>query len=505
MHRSRLTPRAIVQRAGLVGGPVLAGVCYLLLPEQYWDAAGEQMIDFTLEGRVTLAVMTWMAVWWLTEAIDISATALLPIPLLPLMGAASVVEATAPYAHPLIFLLLGGFLVALSMQRWGLDRRIALITLRLVGDRPTNMIAGLMMATAFLSMFVSNTATTAMMLPIGLSVIALLRRGNGEDAAGPGSGNFALCMMLGIAYAASIGGVGTKIGTPPNGFVLGFVEDNYGHEIDFASWLKLALPLVVVFLPITWLVLTRFVYPVPAARIEGARDLVRQAYEGLGAVKPGEWVTLIVFAATALAWITRPILARWIPGLSNNGDTVIAMVAAVLLFLIPVNARRREFAMNWQTAQKAPWGILILLGGGLSLAAAVRRNGVAELFGNQVSALGDVPPVVLVLAVTALVIFLTELTSNTATTATLVPILAALAPGLGVHPYLLVFPAAIAASCAFMLPVATPPNAIVFGSGYLTIPQMCKAGLWLNLIGILLITGLAYAVIVPQLGLEAAR
>ncbi|MHC4099740.1 MAG: SLC13 family permease [Planctomycetota bacterium] len=496
MTRAILRPRAVVQWVGLAGGPVLGGVCYLLLPEQYRDVASDQIVAFSREGRVTLAVMAWMAVWWLTEAIDISATALLPIPLLPLLGAASVGEATAPYAHPLIFLFLGGFLVALSMQRWGLDRRIALITLRLVGDRPTNMVAGFMLATAVLSMFVSNTATTAMMLPIALSVIVLLGRGTGESDA-PGSSNFALCMMLGIAYAASIGGIGTKIGTPPNGFVLGFVEDNYGHEIDFATWLTVGLPLVVVFLPITWLLLTRFVYPVPPARIEGARALVHGAYEGLGAVKPGEWVTLIVFAATALAWITRPILARWVPGLN---DSVIVMVAAVLLFMIPVSARRREFTMNWQTAQKAPWGILILFGGGLSLAAAVRRNGVAELIGNQVSALGDVPPIVLVLAVTALVIFLTELTSNTATTATLVPILAALAPGLGVHPYLLIFPAAIAASCAFMMPVATPPNAIVFGSGYMTIPQMCKAGLWLNLIGIGLITALAGWVIMPLLG-----
>jgi sodium-dependent dicarboxylate transporter 2/3/5 len=497
MHGPRLTPRAIVQWAGLAGGPLLAGVCYVLLPQQYRDVAGGEMVEFSRQGRVTLAVMSWMALWWLTEAIDISATALLPILLLPLLGAASVGEATAPYAHPLIFLFLGGFLVALSMQRWGLDRRIALITLRLVGDRPTNMIAGVMLATALLSMFVSNTATTAMMLPIALSVIALLRRGDGENPQGAGSANFALCMMLGIAYAASIGGIGTKIGTPPNGFLLGFVEDNYGHEIDFATWLVVGLPLVIVFLPLTWLLLTRLVYPVPPARIEGARELVHGAYEGLGAVKAGEWATLIVFMATALAWITRPILAPWMPGLN---DTVIVMVAAVLLFLIPVNVRRREFVMNWQTAQRAPWGILILFGGGLSLAAAIRRNGVAELIGNQVSALGDVHPVLLVLAVTALVIFLTELTSNTATTATLVPILAALAPGLGVHPYLLIFPAAIAASCAFMMPVATPPNAIVFGSGYISIPQMCKAGLWLNLIGIGLITALAYWVIVPLMG-----
>ncbi len=481
--------RTAIRWAGLVGGPVLAVVCGALLPDSYTDPATGSVIEFTPAGRATLAVMAWMATWWLTEAIDISATALLPIAMLPLLGAATIREATAPYAHPLIFLFLGGFLLALAMQRWGLDRRIALITLRLVGDRPMNMVAGVMGATAVLSMFVSNTATAAMMLPIALSVVRLLR----EKA------NFALCMMLGIAYAASIGGIGTKIGTPPNGIVLGFVKDTYGVEIDFATWLRVGLPLVVVFLPLTWLLLTRVIYPVPGTHIEGARELIAREYEQLGPVKPGEWAVFIVFTCTALLclWITRPWLAPYVPGLSDSG---IVMVAAVVLFVIPVEPRQRTFVLDWETARRVPWGILILFGGGLSLAAAVQVNGVAELLGSQVAAF-DVPPVVLVLLVTSLVIFLTELTSNTATTATLVPILAALAPGLGVSPSLLIFPAAIAASCAFMMPVATPPNAIVFGSGHVTIPQMCKAGLWLNLIGIGLITLLTFLVIEPQLTL----
>ncbi len=476
----------MVQWAGLVGGPALAGVCYLVLPESYRDGTGE-LVEFTTSGRATLAVMTWMALWWLTEAIDISATALLPIALLPTIGAATIGEATAPYADKLIFLFLGGFLLALSMQRWGLDRRIALFTLRFTGDRPAGIVAGIMLATAGLSMFVSNTATAAMMLPIALSVVALLHRDNRVD-------NFAICMMLGIAYAASIGGIGTKIGTPPNGLVLGFIEQNLGRSIGFVEWLVVAMPLVVVFLPLTWLLLTRVLYPVPLTRIAGARDLIRDEYGRLGPMQPGEWVTLIVFMLTACAWITRPWL---LPGLSDSG---IVIIASVMLFVLPVNVRERTFTMNWETAKKVPWGILILFGGGLSLAAAVKANGVAEFIGTGVTAFGGaVPAVVLVLVVVATVIALTELTSNTATTATLVPILAALAPGLGVSPYLLIVPAAMAASCAFMLPVATPPNAIVFGSGYLTIPTMCKAGLWLNLIGIVLITALAFAVIAPRL------
>ncbi len=499
--------------AGLFAGPLLALLCYALLPSEYLPAPGRDPVELTSACRVTLSMMTWMAVWWLTEAIDLSATALLPLVLLPVFGASGIDDAARPYAHPLIFLFLGGFLLALAMQRWGLDRRIALVTLRLVGDRPMGIVGGIMLATAVLSMFVSNSATAAMMLPIALSVVALLERsgaGRAPAPQAPGRNNFAVCMMLGIAYAATIGGIGTKIGTPPNGIVIGFIEDTYGEQIDFARWLLVGMPVMIVFLPAAWLLLTRVLSPVPRARIEGARELIASEYAALGPANRGERATFIVFLLTALAWMIRPILADGIgegpdrilpplvPGLSDTG---IAMTAALLLFVIPVDVRRREFVLDWETARRVPWGILILFGGGLSLAEAVNANGVAELIGSRVSGLGqDVPPLVVVLVVVTMVIFLTELTSNTATTATLVPVLAAIAPGLGVHPYLLIVPAAIAASCAFMLPVGTPPNAIVFGSGHLTIPQMCKAGLWLNLIGIALITALAFLVIGPALG-----
>jgi sodium-dependent dicarboxylate transporter 2/3/5 len=487
----------------LLAGPLVAVVAYVLLPDSYPDAQGA-LVELGGAGRATLSVMAWMAVWWLTEAIDLSATALLPLVLFPLLGIADVRAAATPYANPLIFLFLGGFVLARAMQRWGLDRRIALVTLRLVGAEPARMVGGFMLGTAVLSMFVSNTATAAMMLPIGLSVIGLVRP-ESDDA---GSANFPVCLMLGIAYAASIGGTGTIIGTPPNAFLVGFVRDSidpaYRMEISFARWLAVGLPLVAVFLPLVWLLLTRVLFPVARVSIEGGGAFVRDELRKLGPASRGEWTSGIVFLATALVWILRPVLADLetaggrhpLGGLTDAG---VAMTAALVLFVLPVDWRRGRFAMDWPTARGLPWGILLLFGGGLSLASAVQSTGVAEFLGSRVGVLPHLPPLVLVLAVATLVIFLTELTSNTATTATLLPILAALAPGLGTHPYVLIVPAALAASCAFMMPVATPPNAIVFGSHLVTLPQMCRAGLWLNLVGIVLVTLLTFAVVGPVL------
>ena len=356
-----------------------------------------------------------------------------------------------------------------------------------------------MIGTAVLSMFVSNTATVAMMLPVALSIIRL----SGATDRGPRD-RFGPCLMLAIAYAASIGGVGTIIGTPPNAFLIGFVRDTiqapYRMEISFARWMAVGLPLVAVFLPLAWLLLTRVLYPLRDETIEGGAALVRAELAKLGRPGSGERVTLCVFVLTASAWMLRPLLMRLGGPLAGLSDAGVAMSAALLLFVLPVDWRRAKFAMNWQTAKRLPWGILLLFGGGLSLAAAIQSTGVAEFIGSLVGALPRLPPALLVLIVATLVVFLTELTSNTATTATLLPIVAALAPGLGVHPYLLVVPTALAASCAFMMPVATPPNAIVFGSGQVTLPQMVRAGLWLNLISIVLITLLTLAVVRPVLG-----
>jgi sodium-dependent dicarboxylate transporter 2/3/5 len=453
-----------------------------------------------------------MAVWWMTEAIPIYVTSLLPLTVLPFFRADTMRDAAAPYAHELIYLFMGGFIVALSMERWGLHKRFAFGALRIVGTKPHRIVGGFMLATAIMSMCVSNTATTIMMLPIALSVIALVFRKSTDktidkiqtlsDVMGH---NFALCLLLGIAYAASIGGIGTLIGTPPNLFLASFIEDQLGREISFVRWMGVGLPLVAVFLPIVWLLLTRVLYPIRIEQIEGGTALIREGYKDLGQMKRGEWMTLMVFGFAAVSWIARPLLAKLtIGGVQPFGgltDPGIAMIAALALFVIPVDRKKHEFVMNWETAVKLPWGILVLFGGGLSLAAAIKNNGVGELIGNQVAGFTGFPVVVLILLVTAMMIFLTELTSNTATTATLVPILAAVGPGLGLSPYMLIVPAAIAASCAFMLPVATPPNAIIFGSGYVRIDQMVKAGFWLNLIGVLLVTILTYAIVIPVLGL----
>lgn len=526
--------KTTVQWIGLIAGPLLAFLLYSLLPHAYENGAGET-IEFSNAGRATMALAAWMAIWWMTEAVELYATALLPLVALPMTGASAVREAAAPYAHELIFLFMGGFLIALAMQRWGLHKRLALKALRAAGDHPAGIVACFMGVTAFFSMWVSNTATAVMMLPIALSIIALVEQvepgsvgggvGNGgaggtggpggtATTANGGSGNgesesktrphFALCLLLGIAYAASIGGIGTIIGTPPNVFLASFIQSSLGEEISFVRWMGVGLPLVAVFLPLAWLLLTRVLYPVRGERIEGSREVTERAYRELGAMSRGERVVMAVFLLAALSWITRPLLVRVQVGdlhpLAGLSDPVIAMVAALALFVVPVDVKRRVFVMNWDTAVKLPWGILLLFGGGLSLAAAIRANGVGEYIGHQLAFLSGIPTLLLVMAVIALVIFLTELTSNTATTATFIPILAALSPVFDLHPYMLIVPAAIAASCAFMLPVATPPNAIVFGSGHVTIQQMIRAGFWLNLTGVVLITLLVYTVMMRMLG-----
>jgi sodium-dependent dicarboxylate transporter 2/3/5 len=509
--------RARIQWTGLFAGPLLGALCFLSLPHEYRDAS-QQIVPFSPAGRATLSVMVWMGTWWLSEAINISATALLPLALFPLLGISDMESTAAPYANPLIFLFMGGFLLALSMERWDLGKRIALLTLTCFGPRPVFMVAGFMIVTAVFSAFMSNTATTAMMLPIAIGVLGLVEKDDGQPLDEPGerpmgqfgpTSNLAMCLMLGIAYAASVGGVATIIGTPPNVFLVGFLEKTiatpYRTDISFARWLLVGVPLTAVFLPIILVLLTRVLFPVGLSPIVGGRELIRAELQSLGPPNRGQWITSVVFLITATLWITRPWLTQLGWGSGSNAvrplagltDPGIAMTAALVLFVIPVDRKSRTFVLDWATARRLPWGILVLFGGGLSLALAVENNSVAEFIGSYTTSLAGVPDVVLVVLVAALVIFLTELTSNTATTAALLPVLAAVAPAVSVHPYLLVFPAAIAASCAFMLPVATPPNAIVFASGHVTLPQMARAGIWLNLIGIAVITALTFLVIKP--------
>jgi solute carrier family 13 (sodium-dependent dicarboxylate transporter), member 2/3/5 len=459
---------------GLNAGPVVFGILLLLVPPPQ---------GMSLEAWRTAATAVLMAIWWTTEAIPIPVTALLPLALFPLLGVATITEAAAPYASPIIFLFLGGFVIALALQRSGLHRRLALTIIRAVGNRPVNLVAGFMLATAFLSMWVSNTATVALMLPVALSVIGL------AQSAGNGDPRLPVAMLLGIAYAASIGGVGTLIGTPPNALLAGFMSSTYGVQIGFAQWMLLGVPLVAVALPACWLLLVRVVFPLRNDPITGGRRMIRHELQSLGRLSRAEFVVGGVTTLVALAWIFQPALSDLAPGLSDAG---IAIGGVLLLFLVPIRVRRLEFAIGGRDLDRLPWGVLLLFGGGLSLAGAIQATGLADWVNQSLGGLHALPILVVSLVVTTVIIFLTEFTSNTATAAAFLPVAASLALGMGVSPMLLAIPTAIGASCAFMMPVATPPNAIIFGSDQVGIRQMMRAGFWLNLLLIGLINAAVF-------------
>ena len=472
---------------GLIGGPILAFSVALAVPIEITGIDGSPLI-LGIAGKVTAGLAVWMAAWWLTEAISIYATALLPLAILPLTGAQSIGTTANAYAHPLMFLFLGGFILALALEHWHLHKRFALFILRIVGTQPRRLVAGFMIASATMSMWITNTATTIVMLPIALSVLAM-------QPETPWKSRFSMCLLLGVAYSASIGGIGTIVGTTPNMFAASFIENELGQAIGFGQWMMIGVPLVVIFVPIVWWLMTHILLPLPRDQERDQPGNHQSDYPLLD-ISPDPWtrgavLTLIIFAATALAWIGRPLLVK-IPIFAHLTDAGIAIISALLLFVIPVSIREKRFLMDWATAIKVPWGVLLILGGGLCLAGAIRENGVAELLALQITAMGQMPPLVMTLVVVSLMMFLTELTSNVATTTALIPIVAAIAMALGMEPLKLVIPATMAASCAFMLPVATPPNAIVFGSGLITIPAMARVGFWLNLTGILIVSTLCY-------------
>ena len=460
---------------GLIGGPIFGLLIYFLVPESF-VGLDNNPVSIGHAGKLTAALACWMAVWWLGESIPIYATAMLPLAVLPLGGARTMKETALGYAHPLIFLFIGGFMLALALERWQLHKRFALMVLRLIGTSPVRLVGGFMFVCATMSMWITNTATTLVMLPIALSVIRIY------ESQFPEKKNLALCLLLGIAYSASIGGIGTIVGTVPNIFTVSFLESEMDIQVSFLQWMKIGVPVVVIFVPIVWLMLTRFIYPLDNEAID----------ESVLDTKPEPWnngskLTLMIFFLTAFCWMFRPLLIK-IDALQHLSDGGIAVIAALLLFIIPSNIKEKEFLIDWETAVRIPWGIVILLGGGISLATAISGNGVSELLASNLSGLEGIHPLLMSLAVVTLIIFLTEMTSNVATTTALIPMFAAMAVGLGIAPITIIIPATIAASCAFMLPVATPPNAIVFGSGLLHIPQMAKAGIWLNIIGIFIVT-----------------
>lgn len=468
------------------------------------------------DARIVGGLAILMAVWWTTEAVPLPVTSLLPIVILPLLTARTVPEATTPYANPIVFLFVGGFLIAIAMQKWNLHRRIALLTLRRVGTHPRRIVLGMMIATAFLSMWVSNTATTLMMLPIGLSVLALVvensDRIGGRESAGsmteqirngtpisevirvPDVRKFGVGLVLAIAWSATIGGLGTLLGSPPNAIVAGYISDELGRKIGFLEWMMLGVPIVIVFTFLAWVLIVRVLFRFQLDEVPGGKQLINDEIAKLGPTSQGEKTVLAVFLLAAFFWIVPGLLSgigdlgERMPWLGIFDDTVVAIGAGILLFLLPGD-KKGTMTLEWKDAEKGlPWGVLLLFGGGLSLAGAVAATGLDAWFGEQVSGLGALPIVLLIGVVVVLVLFLTEITSNTATAATFIPILGGVAIGVGVDPMTLLIPAALAATCAFMLPVGTPPNAIVFASGQVKIIEMVRGGLVLNIVGAILIT-----------------
>ncbi len=445
----------------------------------------------------TAAVAILMATWWIGEAIPIYVTALVPIVLFPILGIASIGDTTAPYANPLIFLFMGGFIIAIAMQNWNLHKRIALRIVNFVGVKPSSIIIGFIIASAFLSMWVSNTATALMMLPIAISVLKFVEK-KSDGTTAPVT-NFEIVLVLAIAYACNIGGIATLIGTPPNALLAGYLLESYNVEISFVKWMMVGVPLVLVMLPIMYILLSKFIYPITLKELPGGKNVISNQLRALGEISTSETRVAIVFTCTAMFWIFRPLLEGVLPGLSDAG---IAISAGVVLFLIPSGEKPGEKLIIWEDMKELPWGILILFGGGLSLAMAITTSGLATSIGQAVSGLEALPLLLLILIVILIVVFLTEITSNTATAAAFLPILASVAIGIGQDPMLFILPAAIAASCAFMLPVATPPNAIIYGSGKVTIPQMAKAGVWLNIIVSVLLTLASYTLFAYVFGIE---
>ncbi|MEM6643491.1 MAG: DASS family sodium-coupled anion symporter [Bacteroidota bacterium] len=465
---------ALRQKIGLAGGPLLFALILTFYP----------FADLNSAANAVLATAVWMAVWWLSEAVPIAVTALLPIALLPLSGGAEIEQTTAAYGDKMLFLFLGGFIIAIAMQKWNLHRRIALYIISKIGVRSDGILLGFMLSTGLLSMWISNTATTLMMITIGAALIKQIK----EVDKGKGS-EFFKPLLLGIAFSASIGGVATLVGTPTNPIFAAIASSLYGENISFISWMTFALPFAVAMLFICWMILTRGVFKCHSA-IPMGKDVVVNELEKLGKIGAEERAVAFVFSLTALLWILRSsVLTQILPGIN---DTVIAICAAVSLFVIPSKKEGSWGLLTWEEAAQLPWGVIILFGGGLALAAAFQSSGLAEWIGSKLTTIGSLPLIAAILIVALATNFLTEVTSNVATASILLPVLASLAEAIGLHPYFLMVPATMAASCAFMLPIATGPNAIAFSVGEIQIKDMVRAGIWLNLISSVLISLLVY-------------
>ncbi|WP_298782111.1 DASS family sodium-coupled anion symporter [uncultured Polaribacter sp.] len=469
------------KKIGLLLGPILFFLIQFL-----------PIILVSEKADSVIAVAIWMVIWWITETVNISVTALLPLILFPLLKVMPIADVGANYGSPIIFLFFGGFVLALALEKVNLHKRIALTIVKLTGTTPNKVILGFMIATAFMSMWISNTASTVVMLPIAISVIRLLIKD--EDGFTKADKNFALAIMLGIAFSANAGGIATVIGTPPNSVLIGLLENQYNIQISFLTWMSFGLPFSIIMLLAVYFVLVKWFFPCKDILFTSSTNIINEELQKLGKISREEKRVLTIFAITVSLWITRTIINKLFPGLKLT-DTVISLIGAVSLFAIPMNFKKDSFILQWKDTEKLAWGILILFGGGLALAKGMASSGLVSLITDIISA-GNFNILFTVSLLIVLMLFMTELMSNVALVAVLAPVVAGIAIGLDIPILNLLIPVTMASSCAFMLPMATPPNAIVFASGYVKVNQMVRAGIVLNLIAVGLLI-LYYQFVIP--------
>ncbi len=435
------------------------------------------------DADAVIAVAVWMILWWITEAVSISVTALLPLILFPLLKIMSIEEVGADYGSPIIFLFFGGFILALALEKVNLHRRIALSIIKITGTSPNKVVLGFMIATAVLSMWISNTATAVLMLPIALSVIGLLV--NDDDGFTKNDRNFALSVMLGIAFSANAGGIATVIGTPPNSVMIGLLENEYNIEISFLKWMIIGVPFSAAMIAISYVVLVKWLYPSRQLKFSASRNVINEELRKLGPMSGKEKMVLVIFAVTVFLWIFRTVINEIFPALKLN-DTIISMAAAIAMFSLPYNLKKGDFIIEWKDTQKLAWGILILFGGGLALAKGMSVSGIVDVVANTIAS-SEITVLFTAVLLITLMLFMTELMSNVALVAVLAPVVAGIAIGLEIPILYLLIPVTMASSCAFMLPMATPPNAIVFASGYIKVHEMARVGFFLNIIAVLIL------------------
>jgi len=469
------------KKLGLLLGPLL----FLIIVNLPFILVSEK-------GDAVIAIALWMVIWWITETVHIAVTALLPLIFFPLLKVMEIADVGANYGSPIIFLFFGGFVLALALEKVNLHKRIALTIIKYTGTTPNKVILGFMIATAFMSMWISNTASTVVMLPIAISVIKLLI----DDADGftIGDKNFALSIMLGIAFSANAGGIATVIGTPPNSVLIGLLENEYNIEISFLTWMSFGLPFSIIMVGLVYVVLVKWMFPCNDIQFASSTNLISEELKKLGKISKEEKRVLTIFAITVFLWITRTLINKIFPGLKLS-DTIISLMAAVSLFSVPLNLKKGTNILKWDDTQKLAWGILLLFGGGLALAKGMAASGLVDVITNTIAE-GNFNPVLTVSLLIVLMLFMTELMSNVALISVLAPVVAGIAIGLNIPILNVLIPVTMASSCAFMLPMATPPNAIVFASGYVKVKEMVKAGVILNVFAVVLLI-LYYMFVLP--------